>query len=140
MQPAAVRPVVAETWRTAHTGTDGFAALLAARTRGLCLARYLGRVGWLTPALTSHARQFSAAGQIEATCNCSCFSSLVSSSVSSLVFSFRVATEAAGSSRWRSAFLAIGVVGLFTALIVWVFVREPKRGGLDAPVRERMPA
>lgn len=39
----------------------------------------------------------------------------------------------AAAYSWRSAFLAIGVVGLFTALIVWVFVREPKRGGLDAP-------
>lgn len=42
---------------------------------------------------------------------------------------------------WRSAFLAIGVVGVFTALIVWLFVREPKRGGLDAvPVDEPVDA
>lgn len=32
---------------------------------------------------------------------------------------------------WRSAFIAIGVVGVITALVVWLFVREPKRGGLD---------
>lgn len=39
----------------------------------------------------------------------------------------------AAAFSWRSAFVAIGIVGIFTALIVWIFVREPKRGGLDAP-------
>ena len=34
---------------------------------------------------------------------------------------------------WRLAFIAIGVVGIVTALVVLLFVREPKRGGLDAP-------
>jgi predicted MFS family arabinose efflux permease len=34
---------------------------------------------------------------------------------------------------WRSAFLSIGVVGIITALAVLLLVREPKRGGLDAP-------
>ncbi|MBN8608178.1 MAG: MFS transporter [Caulobacterales bacterium] len=38
----------------------------------------------------------------------------------------------AAAYSWRSAFVAIGVVGVFTALIVWLFVREPKRGALDA--------
>jgi predicted MFS family arabinose efflux permease len=38
----------------------------------------------------------------------------------------------AASYSWRSAFLAIGIVGVFAALIVWIFVKEPKRGGLDA--------
>ena len=33
---------------------------------------------------------------------------------------------------WRSAFVSLGVVGIFAALIVWFFVREPTRGGLDA--------
>jgi len=36
---------------------------------------------------------------------------------------------------WRSAFIWLGAVGIVTALMVWVFVREPVRGGLDAPVR-----
>ena len=36
---------------------------------------------------------------------------------------------------WRSAFIWLGAVGIVTALVVWVFVREPKRGGLDAPMR-----
>ena len=39
----------------------------------------------------------------------------------------------AAAYSWRSAFIAVGVVGLATALSVWLFVREPKRGGLDAP-------
>ena len=38
----------------------------------------------------------------------------------------------AAAYSWRSAFLAVGVVGLVTALTVWLFLREPKRGGLDA--------
>ena len=34
---------------------------------------------------------------------------------------------------WRDAFIAIGVVGLITAVIVKLVVREPERGGLDRP-------
>jgi predicted MFS family arabinose efflux permease len=34
---------------------------------------------------------------------------------------------------WRVAFLSLGAVGIVTALGVLTFVREPKRGGLDAP-------
>jgi predicted MFS family arabinose efflux permease len=37
----------------------------------------------------------------------------------------------AAAYSWRSAFVAIGVIGIVTAVIVWLFVREPKRGGLD---------
>ena len=37
----------------------------------------------------------------------------------------------AAAYSWRSAFVAVGIVGVATALIVWLFVREPKRGGLD---------
>jgi len=37
----------------------------------------------------------------------------------------------AAAYSWRSAFVAIGIVGVFTALMVWLSVREPKRGALD---------
>jgi len=37
----------------------------------------------------------------------------------------------AAAYSWRDAFLALGVVGVATAIIVFVTVREPKRGGLD---------
>lgn len=37
----------------------------------------------------------------------------------------------AGAYSWRTAFICIGVVGVVTALVVWFFVREPKKGGLD---------
>ncbi|MFC3582176.1 spinster family MFS transporter [Sphingomonas hylomeconis] len=37
----------------------------------------------------------------------------------------------AAAYSWRDAFLALGAVGIVTAVIVFVFVREPKRGGLD---------
>jgi predicted MFS family arabinose efflux permease len=40
----------------------------------------------------------------------------------------------AAAYSWRSAFLWLGLVGVVTALFVWSFVREPARGGLDAPV------
>jgi predicted MFS family arabinose efflux permease len=33
---------------------------------------------------------------------------------------------------WRSAFISLGAVGIATAAIVLLFVREPARGGLDA--------
>ena len=42
------------------------------------------------------------------------------------------ATIAAAYS-WRLAFLSIGAVGIVTALVVLLFVREPQRGGLDPP-------
>lgn len=38
----------------------------------------------------------------------------------------------AATYSWRDAFVALGVVGIVTAASVYVFVREPKRGGLDA--------
>lgn len=39
----------------------------------------------------------------------------------------------AAAYSWRDAFIWVGVVGVVTALVVWIFVREPKKGGLDAP-------
>jgi predicted MFS family arabinose efflux permease len=38
----------------------------------------------------------------------------------------------AAAYSWRSAFVSLGAVGIVTALCVWLFVREPARGGLDA--------
>ncbi len=38
----------------------------------------------------------------------------------------------AAAYSWRDAFLTLGVVGIVTAAAVFAFVREPKRGGLDA--------
>jgi len=32
---------------------------------------------------------------------------------------------------WRSAFISLGAIGIAAAVIVWLFVREPARGGLD---------
>src|SRR5690606_17414778 len=44
----------------------------------------------------------------------------------------------AAAYSWRLAFVWVGVVGLVTAAVVWAFVREPRKGGLDAvPVREQ---
>lgn len=38
----------------------------------------------------------------------------------------------AASFSWRHAFLLLGAIGVLTAGIVWLTVREPRRGGLDA--------
>jgi predicted MFS family arabinose efflux permease len=40
---------------------------------------------------------------------------------------------------WRSAFITLGAVGIIAALIVWLFVREPVRGGLDVPLAVSSP-
>ena len=42
-----------------------------------------------------------------------------------------VAGGIAQNNGWRAAFLALGVPGLVFALIVWLTVREPRRGALD---------
>lgn len=39
----------------------------------------------------------------------------------------------AAAYSWRDAFIWVGVIGVVTALVVWVFVREPRKGGLDGP-------
>ena len=40
---------------------------------------------------------------------------------------------------WRSAFVWVGAAGILAALIVWLFVREPARGGLDAARADHPP-
>ena len=37
----------------------------------------------------------------------------------------------AAAYSWRDAFIWVGAVGVVTAVIVWFFVREPRKGGLD---------
>jgi predicted MFS family arabinose efflux permease len=39
----------------------------------------------------------------------------------------------AAAYSWRSAFVVLGVVGIVAAVIVWLTIKEPKRGGLDQP-------
>jgi len=47
----------------------------------------------------------------------------------------------AAAYSWRNAFLAVGAIGVVTALLVFLTVREPKRGGLDAaPAPDAAPA
>ncbi|MBD7940217.1 spinster family MFS transporter [Brevundimonas guildfordensis] len=52
---------------------------------------------------------------------------------SALGVAFGASVAAAYS--WRDAFIWVGVIGVVTALIVWFFVREPKKGGLDEPTQ-----
>lgn len=39
----------------------------------------------------------------------------------------------AAAYSWRDAFVAVGAVGIVAAVVVWLVVREPRRGGLDVP-------
>src|SRR5882757_3090115 len=43
-----------------------------------------------------------------------------------------VAGAAAERAGWRAAFLVLGIPGLLIALVVWLTVREPRRGQLDS--------
>jgi MFS family permease len=43
-----------------------------------------------------------------------------------------VAGAVAEHSGWRAAFLVLGIPGLAVAVVVWLTVREPRRGQLDA--------
>jgi MFS family permease len=45
-----------------------------------------------------------------------------------------VAGQAAERGGWRLAFLVLGIPGIVIALLVWLTVREPRRGQLDAAV------
>ena len=46
----------------------------------------------------------------------------------------------AAAYSWRDAFIWVGAVGVVTALGVWLFVREPKKGGLDQKLETHPPA
>lgn len=41
---------------------------------------------------------------------------------------------------WRIAFISLGVIGILTAVFVYFFVPEPKKGGLDIPAPAPAPA
>jgi predicted MFS family arabinose efflux permease len=45
----------------------------------------------------------------------------------------------AAAYSWRDAFVAVGVVGIITAVVVFLFVKEPKKGGLDRPATDAAP-
>lgn len=46
----------------------------------------------------------------------------------------------AAAYSWRSAFVVLGVVGIVAAVIVWLTIKEPRRGGLDQPAAGTAPA
>ncbi len=45
----------------------------------------------------------------------------------------------AAAYSWRSAFIVLGAVGIVVALLVYLFVREPVRGGLDVATATAAP-
>jgi MFS family permease len=51
-----------------------------------------------------------------------------------------VAGEVAERGGWRAAFIVLGVPGLVVAMIVWLTVREPRRGQLDSTARDLKPS
>jgi predicted MFS family arabinose efflux permease len=50
-----------------------------------------------------------------------------------------VAGGVADKGGWRAAFLALGIPGVGVALIVWLTVKEPRRGQLDQSVEKASP-
>jgi len=50
-----------------------------------------------------------------------------------------VAGAVAERAGWRAAFLVLGIPGLLVALLVWLTVREPRRGQLDSRDAARQP-
>lgn len=48
-----------------------------------------------------------------------------------------IAGTVADQYGWRAAFLALGIPGVIFALVVWLTVREPQRGQLDAVAASR---
>src|SRR5207248_3106958 len=52
----------------------------------------------------------------------------------------QVAGAVAERSGWRAAFLVLGIPGVLVALLVWLTVREPRRGQLDASAGGRRPS
>jgi len=51
-----------------------------------------------------------------------------------------VAGAAAERAGWRAAFLVLGIPGLLIALVVWLTVREPRRGQLDSAPTPSQPS
>ncbi len=51
-----------------------------------------------------------------------------------------VAGRIADAFGWRAALLALGIPGVLVALLVWLTVKEPKRGQLDGASADRSPA
>jgi predicted MFS family arabinose efflux permease len=51
-----------------------------------------------------------------------------------------VAGEIAERHGWRAAFLALGFPGLFLAIVVWITVKEPPRGLMDATTPTMSPS
>jgi MFS family permease len=45
----------------------------------------------------------------------------------------------ASSVNWRAAFIVVGLAGLPAALLLWLFVPEPKRGSTDARLSDEAP-
>src|SRR5205823_7136394 len=52
----------------------------------------------------------------------------------------QVAGEVAERGGWRAAFLVLGIPGMLVALLVWLTVREPRRGKIDASAVGRRPS
>jgi predicted MFS family arabinose efflux permease len=51
-----------------------------------------------------------------------------------------IAGKVAERAGWRAAFLVLGIPGLVVALLVWMTVREPRRGQLDSTTTPGQPS
>ncbi len=105
---------------------------LAANSLQLLLARFgvgIGEAGGTPPSTSILADKFPAARRPMALTIFAlgaCLGAWLGSSVAGGV---------AQRSGWRAAFLVLGIPGIVFALLVWLTVREPRRGALDRAAR-----
>jgi MFS family permease len=110
---------------------------LAANSLQLLLARFgvgIGEAGGTPPSTSILADKFPAARRPMALTIFAlgaCLGAWLGSSVAGGV---------AQRSGWRAAFLVLGIPGIVFALLVWLTVREPRRGALDRAGRTSGPA
>ena len=110
---------------------------LAANSLQLLLARFgvgIGEAGGTPPSTSILADKFPAARRPMALTIFAlgaCLGAWLGSSVAGGV---------AQRSGWRAAFLVLGIPGIVFALLVWLTVREPRRGALDRAARTSGPA
>ena len=110
---------------------------LAANSLQLLLARFgvgIGEAGGTPPSTSILADKFPASRRPMALTIFAlgaCLGAWLGSSVAGGV---------AQRSGWRAAFLVLGIPGIVFALLVWLTVREPRRGALDRAARTSGPA
>ena len=120
--------------------TDGQLGLLGGFYFALFYCILAIPVGWLADR-TNRVRvlALSCALWSAATAACGLSANYPQLAASRMAVGVAFGASIAAAYSWRDAFLWVGVVGVITAVIVWLFVREPKKGGLDQKLETHPP-